>query len=312
VIIRRGVLAGGLALVWIAVAATPSVAEDLADYLGEADQAVYSGQRIIRTMWDGYEKIAIVDVEHAGGLTMLGRGDDRAIVGDGKMHPMASGEGAVAFLRKSVRSGDDRYTVVEGGSTYRQGRDARVLDVMEGDLLRMRLVLDRDTAAPLATQVFDDMGRPFREMSMVGFVPRITAMPSPGRDGAAYDVMMPATGARLPAAAGGYDLVDVYLGPGGARHGFYTDGLFSFSLFASDGSHDVHRIASAGTEYRVDGYEYTRDVTAADVRVLWTGRNRTLVLVGDLPPDHLEAALADLPRPARRSWFKTIWRKLFG
>ena len=185
---------GGLALVWLAVAAIPSGAEDLADYLGEADQAVYSGQRIIRTTWDGFEQIGIVDVEHVGGLTMLGRGDDRAIVGGGKMHPMASGEGAVAFLRRSVRSGDDRYTVVEGGSTYRQGRDARVLDVMEGDLLRMRLVLDRDTAAPLATQVFDDLGRPFREMSMVGVRPQRSRRCRRPDVTAAYDVMMPATG----------------------------------------------------------------------------------------------------------------------
>lgn len=309
---RRSVVVGGIALAWLTAVAIPAGAEDLADYLGEADRAVYSGQRIIRTTWDGFEQIGIVEVEHADGMTMLGRGDGRAIVGGGKMHPMASGEGAVAFLRRSVRSGDDRYTVVEGGSTSRFGRDARILDVMEGDLLRMRLVLDRDTAAPLATQVFDDLGRPFRETSMVEFVPNVRTMPSPQGDDGEYDVMMPVTGSGLPEGAGEYDLVDVYRGPGGARHGFYTDGLFSFSVFESDGSSDVSRIAGGGSPYLVDGSEYTRVIAPADAWVVWTDQDRTFVLVGDLPPDHLEEVLADLPRPATHSWFQRIWHSIFG
>lgn len=310
-IVRRSVAAGGALLLWLTVAAVPASANDLSDYLGEADRAVYSGQRLVRTAWDGIERIGLVEVEHAGGMTILGSGDGRAMVGRGKMHPMG-GEGAVAFLRGSVHHGDDRYTVVERGTTYRVGREAEALDVMEGDVLRMQLIVDRETAAPLATRVFDDVRKPFRETAMVEFVPRVAGVLSSEGDDAEYDVMMPSDGSRLSETAAHYELADVYGAPGGARHSFYTDGLFSFSVFDRDGAVDVESMAVGSSPYVVDGSEYRRLITPSEVWVLWTSGDHTFALVGDLPPDHLEDVLDDLPPPQRRNWFARTWRRLFG
>jgi hypothetical protein len=36
------------------------------------------------------------------------------------------------------------------------------------------------------------------------------------------------------------------------------------------------------------------------------------VLVGDLPPDHLEAALGELPMPSRGNIFSRLWNGIFG
>jgi hypothetical protein len=47
--VRRTVAASGIALLWLTAAAVPASANDLSDYLGEADRAVYSGQRLVRT-----------------------------------------------------------------------------------------------------------------------------------------------------------------------------------------------------------------------------------------------------------------------
>lgn len=308
---RRTVAASGIALLWLTAGAIPASANDLSDYLGEADRAVYSGQRLVRTAWDGIEKIGLVDVEHAGGMTILGSGDGRAMVGHGKMHPMG-GEGAVAFLRRSAHHGDDRYTVVDMGTTYRFGREAEVLDVMEGDVLRMQLIVDRETAAPLASRVFDDVRKPFRETTMLEFVPRVAGVLSSEGDDVEYDVMMPSDGSKLSETAGHYELADVYGAPGGARHSFYTDGLFSFSVFDRDGATNVESMAAGASPYVVGGSEYRRLVTPSDVWVLWTAADHTFALVGDLPPDHLEDVLADLPPPQRRNWFARAWHRLFG
>ena len=86
------------------------------------------------------------------------------------------------------------------------------------------------------------------------------------------------------------------------------DELFRFSLFVVDGRVDV----TNGRAWGVDGFEYVRVITAAETQVLWNAPDQTFVLIGDLPPDHLEEVLADLPRPGQRNWFARVWRRLFG
>jgi hypothetical protein len=52
--------------------------------------------------------------------------------------------------------------------------------------------------------------------------------------------------------------------------------------------------------------------TAQDVRIRWADRDRNYVLVGDIPPDHLEEVLTVLPTPERDSMLKIWWHSLFG
>jgi hypothetical protein len=57
---------------------------------------------------------------------------------------------------------------------------------------------------------------------------------------------------------------------------------------------------------------YHRAYTPGAVSVFWRTPDRGYVLVGDLPPDHLEQVLADLPLPSRPNLVKRAWRWAFG
>jgi len=131
-------------------------------------------------------------------------------------------------------------------------------------------------------------------------------------DDGEYQMMVPVEQARIPNQAGRYQLIDTYGGPAHSQQGFYTDGLFTFSVFAIEGRSDLQAITADGHTWNQSGFEYVRVVAPSKVWVLWNAPGSTYALVGDLPPDHLEAVLADLPRPGQRGWFSRMWARLFG
>ena len=66
------------------------------------------------------------------------------------------------------------------------------------------------------------------------------------------------------------------------------------------------------TELEVDGRTYRRMVTPTSLWVHWNAPDRSYVLVGDLPPDHLLEVLERLPAPGERGLLVRLWRRLFG
>ena len=123
--------------------------------------------------------------------------------------------------------------------------------------------------------------------------------------------MEPATyTGELPASAAGYQRADAYHAGDGVQ-AFYTDGLFSFSVFEAKRGSTPDDFDDA-TKFQVDGEDYRRIVRASTVWVYWAAPDRSYVLVGDLPPDHLEQVLQALPEPGDRGLFVRIWRRLFG
>jgi hypothetical protein len=127
-----------------------------------------------------------------------------------------------------------------------------------------------------------------------------------------YRMMLPLEDAKLPIELAEYHLTDVYVAPHDGRQAFYTDGLFSFSVFTTRGRADWAKIATNEYSYTADGYDYLRVISPTNVTVLWNAPTTAFALVGDLPPDHLVDVLADLPRPGTDNWMKRMWRKLFG
>jgi negative regulator of sigma E activity len=115
----------------------------------------------------------------------------------------------------------------------------------------------------------------------------------------------------VPAEVAGYQLVEVFPGPSGSEQGFYSDGLFSFSLFAWDAATVVQGFEDPMT-YVADGSIYDMVPSAEDIRIHWTDADNHYVLVGDLPPDHLHSVLGNLPEPDSDGMFKRFWQRLFG
>jgi hypothetical protein len=116
---------------------------------------------------------------------------------------------------------------------------------------------------------------------------------------------------RLPRQSVGYRLVDAYAAPGGGTQSYYSDGLFSFSVFESKRG-STPEVFSDATAFQVGGETYRRIITPSHVWVQWHSPDRTYVLVGDLPPDHVAAVLPAFPEPGNRAFFVRMWRRLFG
>lgn len=282
--------------------------DDLARYLERAAEADYAGRRIVVTTWEDASEVGVVDVEHVGSMTRIAG----SLMGEGKV---SSGDapGVVVESWSGPLTGE-KYTTTGARDVLRLGRPARLLTVYEGDAIRVRFAFDVETWAPLTTEIFDDAGEMFRFAAFTEFAPRLDAdvyeaVQAEGRD---YDMMEKVDDSDLPTEAGGYRRLDVYGGgDDGVVQAFYGDGLFSFSVFELGAGGDFGR-AGEGQPLQIGEATYVVTVNATDLWVQWESERVDYLLVGDLPPDHLQGVLATLPGPASPGLVSRVWRSLFG
>jgi hypothetical protein len=290
----------------VAAGALPAAADDsLDELLDEIEDAEFSGSQVIITTWDGVTEVSVVTVDHGDGIVIVEGGDGVAMLGQGRAMRLGAGNGAAVSDWTEVSS--ERYRVLIGRVSLRQGRDVQSVEIREGDLLRARVTLDVESGAPLVTEVFDGAGRRFRYSAMLDFEPWSQGVAAPGTH--VFDVSVPAESSARDELAG-YVRADTYAAPDDSLHSFYSDGLFAFSLFEYDGPADFGE--DALESFEISGRRYERRVTATDVYVTWPSSGSTYVLVGDLPPDHLADVLDELPQPRRRGFLSRLWDGLFG
>ena len=306
---RRFLYVSGLAVALVATSLGTAAADELGDLLDAADESDYSGRQIVVTFLDGETTLEIVDVEHAGTLMMVGNAAGQSLLGGGKL---SEPDGGLAVSSWNAAQMSDRYTVGDATSIRRLDRQATSIDIYEDGRLRMRRVFDDATGTPMVTEVYGGDGQLFRLTSMLE-IDRLPAQLYGGsnHDAAEYEVLLPAAGHDLPSAAAGYRLADAYTTPNDSLQGFYSDGLFSFSLFKFEGRADSERFDDA-TAIELDNRRYDRLVNPGEMWVTWRSGGNTYVLVGDLPPDHLEQVLTELPQPGSRTLFSRLWKGLFG
>ena len=307
---RRVGVVGVVATLLVVAGAALASATILEEYLAKAAAAEYSGRRIVVTMWDGESQVRIFEVTHVPQMTVIGGVADGSLVGSGRV----SGglDAAVMVPEWSRYSADSRYETADPLTTIRLGRVAELVEVVEDGRVRARITFDSLTGVPLATEIYDGDGRLFRYSALLEFDPK------PGLSysdmeamGDAYDVMFPVQISSLPEVAAGYVRTDTYAAPDETIQAFFTDGLFSFSLFQIDADAKLDRFDGAAT-VALNGSSYRRLVTPTEIWVTWTAGDVAYVLVGDLPPDHLEEVLAELPAPHRRSLLSRLWSGVFG
>ena len=192
-------------------------------------------------------------------------------------------------------------------------RSCTLVPILEGGVVRAQMIVDDRTGAPLISYVYDGEGRLYRTVSHSDFKPHRTYGWSKDPRTVPLEIVMHGESDGLPATVAGYELADVFPGPTGdlSEQGYYSDGLFSFSLFVLPSSAVVGGFDDAGTLVGSTGV-YDMVHTANDVRVQWSNGGDRYVLMGDLPPDHLEMVLADLPGPDKRSMLARLWARLFG
>lgn len=306
---RRVVALLALALVVVPI---PALADDLEDYLENASGADFRGVGVLVCNWGAdtaggtYEVIRHegMSMTHGPGGDLMISGSVAAIGSDGEWY-------AVEFADRAEWALSSRYRLGAPQDTTRLGRPARRYTVFEDDRPRVRLVVDEATGVPMLTEVLDGSGRVFRTAALVEFSVGSDPMEMASATMPSKSVRSVAPSSQLPESVAGYRLVDTYAVPGGALQAFYSDGLFSFSVFQSSRGATPDAFDN-GTRWSVDGHSYSRVLTATQVWVHWNAPNHSFVLVGDLPPDHVEAVLAELPDPGNRGLLVRWWRRLFG
>lgn len=306
--VRRLLTVAAFSGLGMVVGAGVAAGDDLDEYLQRAAESDYAGSQIVVSIWDGRTETMVIDIEHAGSRFMVG--SEEHLVDAGTV--VKNGGSSALSVAAWNRYASDRYEAAEAVRVRRLGREAESVAIVEDGTIRARILFDVATGAPLATEIYDGGGRLFRLSAMTQFdaTPRkIYAGVSPEAD--VYDVMVPVSVATLPKHAAGYTLADVYSGPDDVVHAFFTDGLFTFSIFEIEGDVTADRFEDAVT-MEVRGARYQRFATPTDVWLQWTADDTSYVLVGDLPPDHLDDVLHELPKPSRPNLLERMWRGLFG
>ena len=287
-------------------------AQELDDYLTDADQATFGGRQATWCSFGGQTEFSVVSVEHAGPLVMVEAAGSSQMVGGGRYSVVDDVGGGIAISDWSSTDVSGRYSTASVEAESRLGRDVVVVSVAEGELIRARMWFDDETGAALGSEVYDDTGELFRLSWMLDFDANARKIYAALREaGSVYDVVAKTDVKSLPNTAAGYSLVDTYAGPDESVHFFYGDGLFSFSVFVIDGRIANSPFVDAET-MNVGGRDYRWLLTPSDLWVQWSGGGLTYVLVGDLPPDHLEEVLPELPLPSQANILSRFWRGLFG
>jgi negative regulator of sigma E activity len=312
--IRRTIAIGSTLAVALAIAApamADDVDDDLADVLAGTHTSTYTATRLTVSVWGDQTSLVRERVEHAKGAEMIRVDETWSMVGNGRTIVMDDAPNGFAFMTTKEPVITDRYEIGEISSCTHLKRRCRFVEVVEDGLVRAHLLIDQRTGAPLITYLYDGQGRTYRTISLSDFSPHRTYEWPEGRTDVPVEVVMHDESASVPSELDGYQLVDVFNGPASSDQGYYSDGLFSFSLFTVPGGATVAGFDDA-TPFTTDTGVYDLLPSARDVRVHWQGGGREYVLVGDLPPDHLVAVLAELPAPDAGNLIIRLWRTLFG
>lgn len=308
---RRLLVVGMSAMLISAVPLAGAAAGELDDVLVEARGATYTASRLVVSVWGGQTQVVREFVEHADGMEMVRRDTNWSMVGNGKAATMGDKPAGFSFLTHQQDAENSRYTINEYDKATHMSRPCRIVEVMEGEVVRATLVVDDRSGALLIQELYNGNGGLYRRTTLSDF--RAYRTYEAPMDGAAVpmEIVMPEESALLSSAVGGYELIDSFNAPGGSEQGFYSDGLFRFSLFVLPG----HTVVSGFEQPMVfvaDSGVYDMVPTAQAVRLHWEDGSNQYVLVGDLPPDHLGDVLAELPTPDTRGVWARWWNQLFG
>jgi len=309
--LRRAATVGGFALLTLGLVASSAVADELSDYIDRAKDSTYTANRLVVSVWGEETRISSSYVEYSDGTEMVRVDSTWSIVGNGRSVVVNDAPQGVAFVTHAGVIDTGRYSVGDVTNVRHMRRDCHLVEVMEGDTVRAVILFDSRTGAPLITETFTNTGKVFRRSSLQDFKAYRTYAAPRDVDDVPYEIVMPLQSELLPQSVGGYELVDIFPAPGGAEQGFYSDGLFTFSLFALAETSAVTGFESPMPFITASG-SYDLVATPQDVRIRWSDTNNQYVIVGDLPPDHAADVLAELPAPDVRSMFSRWWTRIFG
>jgi hypothetical protein len=304
-----------VALALLVLPALPAAAESLDNYLEANAAAEFSGEQVVSCETPDGQRTVAVQISQVDGVTTatdIVAGSRKVQAAGGTL--AIAGSNGVASTSAALAGAvpKDHYEVTKVVAVAAMGRSAQRITVVDSDgLTRATMTFDLDTGAMLSAQIRSADGTIYCSIRMVEFSDQV---PESDRIDAGQvrelEAVAPVDDARMPDGVGGFTMLESYRWDDGGVVAFYSDGLFSFTLLATDrpvilDADDVGTVDS-------NGGTYVRWYGAGQVMYVWESAQGGVTVYGDLPPDLQEEVLDGLPHPRNVSVMTRWWRNLFG
>jgi len=289
---RRVAVVGVTAVLVIAGAAAGAAAQ-VAELVEQGEQARYSGEQTVVCNTPDGQTSEVFEVAQADGVVVSR--DSGGVVR------------AAAVTRTGGWSLGGKYEVRDRGEELFLQRPVAVVEIMEGDLLRLRLRFDVETGVLLASDVFNGDGSPYCSTRFVVFLPGAAGLAA-NVDPELLDLSPVGSfnESALPEAIAGFDRISVGQGPREEIvSAYYGDGIFSFTVLNAERVIDIPELAEAPTA-DIEGHAYRRQFSLSTVVVEWSSDRGGYVLIGDIPLDVQSQVLRALPTP-QQGFFDRLW-----
>ena len=314
---KRSLIVAALTITALVGQAVPALATDLGTYLERAEASEYSGEVFVVCDTPDGTVGQFVEVARSGGELWVRTSGSEAVSADGALYQRAA-NGTVEAIR--IDSSADwkmssKYTAVDAGQAKELERPVQVVTVMDGDIERVTLHFDEATGALLRSEVRNADRSLYCSSSFVSFSEERPSIDTSVLQATPESIEVvdfkDIDEAALPARVAGFNRLDVYEGPEGSTVAYYSDGVFSFTVIASQRTVTIPELEDAPV-VEIGGKEYQRLFQPGQVVYAWESRVGGYALIGDLPIDLQEAVLGDLPAPGRPGFFSRLWRSWFG
>lgn len=309
---RRTGVATALAAGMLIISASPALAQPLEEWLERAAGAEFEGKQVTICETPDGRLSEVVDVAQKERVVVVTAPGGEVVIRAGAvMTTDSDGSTSVARVESSSPAGlADRYRSAVRGQSQIINRQVDIVEVLEGDLVRVRYAFDTETGAVLRSDVNNGDGSAYCTTQFVEFRPKATISVTEPSNVRQVLLAALATDASLPTTVAGFSRQDTYQGPQESVAAFYTDGIFSFTVIVADRKIIVPELRGA-PDVTLDSAAYARRFTPGQVVYAWETPDGGLVLIGDLPVDLQEAVLEGLPEPGVANLLIRLWRRLF-
>ena len=306
------------AMVVASVAAVKAWAAGPGPGAGRGEQLVDAAERAVREYafsgvvaveWyeSGRKKTERVPVHDDDGMLQLGT--TTRVMTDGERTLVRESDGWTVLWGGHVATGqrpspEAKYDLNVTGRVLVAGREATVVEAREErtGALRERLYFDDATNLMLRREQIGSGGRVDRAVGFVTLTAPTTiatrraASPHPTHVAQPKPVTEVGSAYRAPRTVGrGYHLVDAYEQPGGGVQLYYSDGLFTMSVFEQRGPLDESALPRGGRDETIGGRRVRVYETPGVDTIVWGANDVAYSCVTDAPRPDLVAALDALP-----------------
>ena len=282
-----------------------------------AQEQDFSG--VLEVTWSDTrgEHSSDVFVRSANGVLALG--DRPQVIVEGARRFVQGSDGWLAVWSQEtapeVPPASDKWVLsVRDGPTV-AGRPTQEVDATDrhDNSVRERLYLDESTNLLLRREQLDTRGRTVRAVgftsigepagTFIGALPA-EAPHAPERSTSRQPRVLREVAApfRAPGTAGDrFQLAGRYDEDHDTLHLFYSDGLFSVSVFEQEGDLDPAGLPAGAESRTVDGRDVRQYHTPGGVVMVWQSGDVVYTTVSDAPVDQIDGVVADFGRSGSRN-----------